>query len=259
MGATSVDQDKVYALTVKAKEELNAAGTFLTASELKLLVLIDGHTSAARISKAASLDPASVVQMLDRLEKSGHIVPAIDVTSDSIEATGFFTRPLTPGALDELAAAESDAGLDSLKHHGYFVRIAKRGVMRKLAKDEKITIVVVEDDPQLAKLLRTYLAMESMLVRLAANREEIAAALRQAPKPDLVLLDVMLPDVDGFDVLARIRQHDALKSMPVIMMTGKATREAVLKGLLGGADGYVTKPFEIEALFKAVKSVIGLR
>ena len=139
------------------------------------------------------------------------------------------------------------------------MRIARRGTMRKLAKDEKLTVLVVEDDPQLAKLLRTYLAMEGLVPRLAANREEIEAALRQAPKADLVLLDVTLPDVDGFDVLARIRGNDALKTTAVIMLTGKATREAVLKGLLGGADGYVTKPFDIEALFKAVKSVIGLR
>jgi two-component system OmpR family response regulator len=225
-----------------------------------LLVLIDGHASVAQIVKAApSITAEAVLAVLERLRRDGHIVAAADVTSGGIEASGFFTRPLTPGALDKLAASDSDAGLASLQQHGYFVRIARRGAVRKLAKDEKLTVVVVEDDPQLAKLLRTYLTMEGMSVRVAGNREEIATALRQGPKPDLVLLDVTLPDVDGFDVLARMRQHHVLKTTPVIMLTGKATREAVLKGLLGGADGYVTKPFDIEALFKAVKSVIGLR
>jgi DNA-binding response OmpR family regulator len=54
--------------------------------------------------------------------------------------------------------------------------------------------------------------------------------LSHAVAPDLVLLDVMLPDIDGFEVLGRMRQHPALKAVPVIMLTGKATREAVLKG-----------------------------
>jgi DNA-binding response OmpR family regulator len=74
----------------------------------------------------------------------------------------------------------------------------------------------------------------------------------------LVLLDVMLPDADGFEVLLKMRQHPALKVVPVVMLTAKATRDAVLQGLSGGADGYITKPFDVEVLVKAVKTVLGL-
>jgi len=224
-------------------------------------VLIDGRASVAQIIKAAapSIAPEAVLVVLEKLQKAGHIAAAAGVASGGIDAGNFFTRPVAPGAAGAQVASESEAGLASLQEQGYFVRIARRGAARKLAKDEKLTVLVVEDDPQLAKLLRTYLAMEGLVPRLAANRGEIEAALSQALKPDLVLLDVTLPDVDGFEVLARIRGHDALKTTAVIMLTGKATRESVLKGLLGGADGYVTKPFDIEALFKAVKAVIGLQ
>ena len=90
------------------------------------------------------------------------------------------------------------------------------------------------------------------------KRDDIQIALRLVPMPDLILLDVHLPDADGFDILARMRQHPVLKSMPVIMLTGETTREAVLKGLKGGADGYVTKPFEADVLVAAVKAVLGL-
>ena len=244
--AASGDQDDVYALTTKGKAELNAAGTALSAAELNMLVLVDGHASAAEIAKAApSLAPAAVRETLDKLVRSGHIGPTADITSDAIDAGDFFTA--------------SKTGFASLQHKGYFVRIARRAeAKRQLAKDEKLTILVIEDDPQLAKLLRMYFMMEGFVARMAANREEIAAALRQPPRPDIVLLDATLPDVDGFDVLARMRQHDALKSVPVIMVTAKATREAVLDGLRRGADGYVTKPFEIDVLAKAVKSVLGL-
>lgn len=127
-----------------------------------------------------------------------------------------------------------------------------------LGEGEKLGVLVVEDDPDLIKLLRMYLRLEGFAPRTAAGREEITAAFRQPPKPDLVLLDVALPDADGFDVLAKMRQHPALKAIPVIMLTGKDNREAVLNGLVLGADGYVTKPFEIDVLVKAVKAVLGV-
>jgi len=102
-----------------------------------------------------------------------------------------------------------------------------------------------------------FMQMEGYEMRFAGNREEITAALRLG-KPDLVLLDVTLPDADGFDVLVRMRQHPVLKTIPVIMMTAKASREAVLKGLAAGATGYITKPFDVDVIVLAVKSVLGL-
>lgn len=64
--------------------------------------------------------------------------------------------------------------------------------------------------------------------------------------------------MDVLDILARTRQRTVLKNMPVIMLTAEATRDAVLRGLKGGADGYVTKPFEADVLVTAVKAVLGL-
>jgi DNA-binding response OmpR family regulator len=104
-----------------------------------------------------------------------------------------------------------------------------------------------------------FLVLHDFVPRMAANRDGITAALRIAPKPDVALLDVTLPDIDGFEVLLRMKQHPVLKSMPVIMITGKATREAVLKGLACGADGYITKPFDVDVISHAVKSVLGLK
>lgn len=121
-----------------------------------------------------------------------------------------------------------------------------------------LTAVVVDDEPMLAKFIQSYLSFEGFKVRTAANRAEIVAALREPPIPDLILLDVMLPDADGFDILERVRQHSALKNVPVIMLTAKTTRESVIRGLTGGADGYITKPFGAEALMQAVRAVVGL-
>jgi PleD family two-component response regulator len=229
---------------------LNSGRTALSSTELSVLVLLDGKSTVAQIRARAGALPAKAVdEALERLLRSGHILPAVDVASDHIDAGNFFSA----------STSESEAAAATLKANGYFVRFAQRAAQpRKLAAGEKITVFVVEDDAQLVKLVRTYFQMEGMETRLAGNREEINAGLRQAPKPDVILLDVMLPDVDGFDVLARLRQHDAVKDIPVIMMTAKATREAVLKGLERGATGYITKPFHIETVLTAVKTVLGL-
>jgi DNA-binding response OmpR family regulator len=119
-------------------------------------------------------------------------------------------------------------------------------------------VLAVEDDPDLSRLLQFMLKQEKFEARTAMNRDEVVAELRKLPSPDLVLLDVMLPDANGFDILARMKQHPALKVIPVIMLTGEATRENVVRGLAGGADGYITKPFDVAVLRSAVKYVLGL-
>ena len=261
-----MDEKHVYALTSKGTRELKSAATSLTAAELKLLVLIDGQSTVGRIVKVFTPQPkAELIEVLRKLKQAGFLADAGGGGSEgdgSIEATGFFTRPVFPESKEAGAAAasQSDETLQLLRKKGYVVRIAKRAAEeRKLAKDEKIHVLVIEDDEHLAKLLRMFLVMHEFVPRMAANRDGITAALRLAPKPDVALLDVTLPDIDGFEVLLRMKQHPVLKSMPVIMITGKATREAVLKGLACGADGYITKPFDVDVISHAVKSVLGLK
>ena len=84
------------------------------------------------------------------------------------------------------------------------------------------------------------------------------ARLRTPPAPDLVILDVGLPDINGFDVLQRLKAHPVLKAVPVILLTAEATRESVMRGLVLGADAYITKPFERSALRDGVRAVLGL-
>jgi len=261
-----LDEKHVYALTPKGTRELKSAATSLTALELKLLVLIDGQSTVGRIVKVFSPQPkAELIDALHKLKQNGFLADAggEDGEGDgSIEATGFFTRPVFPESKEAGAAAasQSDETLQLLRKNGYVARIAKRAAEeRKLAKGEKVHVLVIEDDEHLAKLLRMFLVMHEFVPRMAANRDGITSALRLAPKPDVALLDVTLPDIDGFEVLLRMKQHPVLKTMPVIVMTAKATREAVLKGLACGADGYITKPFDVDVISHAVKSVLGLK
>ena len=227
-----------------------------------MLVLIDGQSTLAQLTRrhAANLKPAEVNETARRLFAAQLITTATEPTSDGLES-GFFTIAVPAGffsKVTEQASSEAEQGVTALNRTGYYVRIARKPVaLRQSTQGEKITVLVVDDDPDLLKLLRTYMKLEGFVVRTAGKRADIVDAFRQPPKPDLVLLDVELPDANGFDVLAKMRLHPMLKTVPVIMLTGSATREAVLKGLQAGADGYVTKPFEPDHVVAAVRAVLG--
>jgi CheY-like chemotaxis protein len=121
-----------------------------------------------------------------------------------------------------------------------------------------IRVLVVEDDDVTAHLLSTLLKQHGFLVKRVAYAETALEELRRRPSPDLVLLDVMLPVKDGFDVLKEIRHDAALRDLPVIMVTSRIDDEHVLRGLREGADGYIFKPFKWESLHGCIKSVCGL-
>lgn len=229
----------------KADVEMTGGHTVLSAAELELLVLIDGKTSVAELTRrAAPLSDGDVKKAIEKLLRAGYILPAADVSAAGIDPGDFFTS--------------ADQGVESLKKNGYFVCIAQAAQPRKPARDEKLSVLVVEDDEKLAKLVRTFFKMEGLPARIAGSRAAFEAALREE-KPSLVLMDVMLPDADGLELLAAIRKHPVINGVPVVMMTAKATRAAVQQGLKSGANGYVTKPFNVDVLLKAAKTVLGVR
>ncbi len=259
-----VFEHDVYALTSEGESELRAGDTSLSPADIELLVRTDGSTTVAEIAaNMQSLPAQAVLQAYGRLARLGLLDLASNLCDDSLDFTDFFSEKHRPApSQQELtrARAEVAPGLSSLQAEGFYVRIARRA-RHPWPRDDgrKPAAIVVEDDPHLGKFLMTCLAFDGFEVRLAANRDAIINALREPPLPDLVLLDVMLPDSDGFDILLKMRQHAALKTVPVIMVTSKATREAVLTGLTRGADGYITKPVEPDTLMKAVRAVLGVK
>jgi two-component system OmpR family response regulator len=246
------DQD-VFALTRLGEQQLRGGMTTISTEEVDLLVRVDGILTVGQIKAGIKpAPPENFDWIFSRLVEKGLVAPR---PGDPF-ADQFSFKP-SKSALKK-AEAEADAGTSSLQKAGYFVRIARQTRHRVLAEGEELEALVVEDDPHLSKFLQHYLTFEGFSVRAAANRAEVISELRRQPAPDLVLLDVMLPDVDGFDILMKMRAHPHLKDVPVIMLTAMATREAVIQGLALGAEGYVTKPFEAEALIDAVRTVMGL-
>ncbi|MCC6212831.1 MAG: response regulator transcription factor [Burkholderiales bacterium] len=259
-GPVPVADDEVFAPTEKGNRELKSAGTSLSVAELEVLVLVDGMSTFAEIAGRAPGQSRDEVTGAVRKLAAGKFI--VSTTEPDAMGSGFSTIAVPAGFFSGLsleASPEADGGASILTKKGYYVRIARRPQERRETKPGwQPTILLVDDDPDLQKLVRTYLSLEGFRMRAALKRADILVALRQQPPPDLILLDVQLPDVNGFDVLAGMRQHPVLKTMPVIMLTAETTREAVLKGLQGGADGYVTKPFEPDVLITAVKAVLGM-
>ena len=121
---------------------------------------------------------------------------------------------------------------------------------------KKARIVVVDDEEHITELLSLGLVYNGFDVeRCATGRAAIDAIERQ--RPDLVVLDVMLPDLDGFDVARRLRQVEGAGTrVPVIFLTAKDATEDKIEGLRLGSDDYVTKPFSIEELIERVRAVL---
>ena len=113
-------------------------------------------------------------------------------------------------------------------------------------------ILVIEDEERMARFVRLNLEQDGFQVNEALTGREGLDKLRTF-MPDLVLLDVMLPDLDGFELLKMIREID---TVPVIMLTAKGEEEDKVRGLELGADGYITKPFSPRELVSRVKAVL---
>ena len=121
--------------------------------------------------------------------------------------------------------------------------------------DEPASILIVEDEPQMRELIRRLVERAGMnAIDASSGRQGLQ--LYFARRPDLVVLDVALPELDGWDVLARIRE---VSEVPVLMLTGDAAELQKVRGLRSGADDYVTKPFGRQELVARVEALLRRR
>lgn len=122
----------------------------------------------------------------------------------------------------------------------------------------KEDILVVEDEGDILELLRYNLTKEGYRVRAVITGEEALNAARSKP-PSLVLLDLMLPGVDGLEVCRRLKSEETTRHLPVIMITAKGEESDIIVGLELGADDYVTKPFSVKVLVARIRAVLRRR
>ena len=120
-------------------------------------------------------------------------------------------------------------------------------------------ILVVDDEPVNLQILINQLTKEKYSVQFLTNGEEAISAIESGEDFDLVLLDVMMPVISGFDVCKKIREKYSAHELPVVLLTAKNTKEDIIAGISMGANDYITKPFDKEELLARVKNYISLK
>lgn len=162
-------------------------------------------------------------------------------------------EPVATAQKQKELSEEAIIGESKLASNGYFVRVNDAAPRRQPTRSPPV-VMVIEDDEVTAMLLERILAANGYQVIKASNRAEIQLGMKKLP--DLIILDVMMPDANGFDILNRIRQHPVLKNLPVMMLTSLGSLDDILKGLKLGANGYLTKPAKSKVLLDAIKKVL---
>lgn len=122
--------------------------------------------------------------------------------------------------------------------------------------DNKKTIVVVDDNPDIITIVRTILEGKGYNVFSAISGPELLNLLK-TEKPDLIILDIMMPEMDGLEVLTRLKGMTETATIPVILLTAKVQYEDVLGGYKLGADYYITKPFTSTQLVNGINLLLG--
>jgi CheY-like chemotaxis protein len=164
--------------------------------------------------------------------------------------------PLTDEDRKRLAKNTVVAGATLLRSGSFLAgdRIANLPRLRKLR--QQTVILLVEDDPDQMALAELRITMAGYQVRSVDRAKALSRYLREEPRPELLLLDVMLPDGNGFDILAQLRGRPEFSTLPIVMLTAKTELVDIRNGLALGADGYVTKPYSKTQLAEVISHVL---
>ena len=206
------------------------------------LVDYDGHAEVIR-SYLARYPSHMVDEWLTEFEAL-HLIESISAADVDLSriARKADPPPLEPEDMQafEREVALADISLSRLGVYVSYERIANRPASLKRPKDT-VALVVEDDADQLALAVRR-LTDAAYTVQTADSVHALLRSLQQST-PDILFLDIGLPDGDGFDVLAMLRLHPSYTRLPVVMLTARSDPKDVARGLALGADGYITKPY----------------
>ena len=224
------------------------------------LIEFEGHIEVIR-GRLRRFPVRLIEEWLKELEELGMIEPGLPGPTKIEEFTFTGLRvPLLPALADEdskkLAKTTVVAGATLLRSGSFLAdeRIANLPPLDKQPKDT--VVLLVEDDPDQLALGQLRLQMAGYQVRSVDRAKALSRFLREEKRPDLLLLDVMLPDGDGFDILAQLRARPEFATLPIVLLTVKAELANIRMGLARGADGYVTKPYSKNQLAEVIGRVL---
>ena len=254
--------DRSFKLTAAGKEARTSQDSAVPADYRRLLALIGDNTHFNVIrGRLRQHSDQLLEEWLAELEEIGFIETVPSAADADLDFTELLKgKPVAPGVLphddERLKRKVAEAG-SALERSGLFLardRIANRPPTTR--DPQHTTVLIVEDDPDQLALADLRVSMAGYQVRVATSAAEFVKEIRSHAPPQIVLLDVMLPDGDGFDILARIRHHPKLATLPVVMLTAKTEADDIRRGLALGADAYVTKPYSKSVLVDAIRQVL---
>jgi two-component system, OmpR family, aerobic respiration control protein ArcA len=136
-------------------------------------------------------------------------------------------------------------------------KVVSLGDLKSIKRKQAPRILVVEDDDIVRKSLKRILESESYHVVTAEDATELSVVVENMLF-DLILMDVGLPWIDGFELAQLMKQHDQIKNIPLVFISGHSEKDMMRKGFSVGADDYLTKPFDLEKVKKTVKTLLYL-
>jgi CheY-like chemotaxis protein len=256
-------QDSIYHRTTAGDRALLSDNTTVPPEYRRILGVIEGLTHSDVIRGLLRQFPDELLgDWLSEMEELGFVVSAPADPTHDLDFSGPMGKPqaeprvLTPDDTNRLEK-QALAARSALNRAGAYLspdRLANRQPLAKAPGE--IVVLIVEDDPDQAALANLRVSAGGYSVRIVRNCKELVEEIGRRALPDLVLLDVMLPDGNGFDMLTSIRRHPRLALLPVVMLTVRAKPEEVRRGLNLGADGYITKPYSKRVLTEIIRSVL---
>lgn len=186
--------------------------------------------------------------------ESPELKPAHPEDPFDLDFTSLFEGPARESAhASEENEARGLIGARALGEEGFHVVVARPHPRHALNR----VILVVDDDAPTAELAAHTIREAGYHSAVATTLRDAARHMSRLGQPALVLLDVEMPEMSGFEFLARLRAHKKTADTPVILFTAHSERRHIVRGLQAGADGYIAKPVSAQALIAAIRTVIG--
>jgi CheY-like chemotaxis protein len=248
--------ERIYRLTKSGRDAWEMQDAAVPADYRRLLWLMDFHGHAGLLTKLVGTYPGRILEeWLEELEQLGLIeqVPAGEALEPDFALGSDDTQRLD----GKLLRDETEKAASALARTGAYLALNRLRARQGPAKPPGETVVlIVEDDADQLALADLRMTMAGYRVRVAQSAKGFLQSMFDDGAPDLLLLDVELPDGDGFDILARMRRHKVLSELPIVLLTVKSDPEAIGRGLALGADGYVTKPYTKNMLADVVRRIL---
>jgi CheY-like chemotaxis protein len=253
------DKTRIFRLTQSGRDAWETEDLAVPSDYRRILWLMDfqGHAGLTG-TMLKSISQSMLDDWLGEMEEIG-LIEAVPEGEESVaDFASALDRTLKLTELDRHRLNEdTQAASEALANSGAYIathRLRERPAAGKAPADT--TVLIVEDDPDQLALADLRISMAGYRVRVANSVNGFLQTMLDDGAPDLLLLDVALPDGDGFDVLARLRRHQALGALPVVMLTAKGDPADIGRGLALGADGYVTKPYTKNVVADVIRRVL---